>query len=202
MKDINKENYLQKLFIDEAKASFSRFPSDNSEELIAEVTEQISAVNEQIAGLDQRVKALEPGTNMFNFSVFAEEFDESDVNHEDASVVLYNYTSYISARTLREYCPDLKIGETYIFSFEFSQMWGSGGGWGSLYDRASKSEIYDRTPFVLTESLYDSYITLYVGEDYMDDGTGNMMPYPGAGTFYHIQLNKGTEVLPFEPYKG
>lgn len=203
MKDINKENYLQKLFIDEAKASFSRFSGGNSEELIAEVTEQIAAVTGQLTALEGRVTALEPSTNLFNFKAFAKSI-EADTGY---GIITYNDTAsvefpavavYYTNGTLKDFCPDLEIGETYILAFEYSDWYGTGGGDVMTYDNT----VSINYPFVLTEELYNQTLCFYQGHGYEDDGTGNTYPYPGSGTYSHIRLNKGTEALPYEPYKG
>ena len=100
------------------------------------------------------------------------------------SIPINNY--YISTDlTLKELCPDLVVGETYIASMRYDYTGQITGTVGVIL-----IPFLDITnhPFTYTDDLKDSRVYVYGGN--------------ATGTAYDFQIEKGTVATTYEPYKS
>lgn len=86
-------------------------------------------------------------------------------------------------KTMKELCPQLKVGETYVFSANNS------GTRKAIYLYNLGLYEYDN-PIVITNEILNSELRFYISGKVND-----------SGTIKNIQVNKGKAALPYEPYR-
>ena len=99
------------------------------------------------------------------------------INNEDGTLTLTAKGSS-GKSTLREICPDLIVGETYILSLDTN-------GLDYIYCGIVWSS---RTPKQITQAMLDSVVFFY----------NNNQP---TVTIKNIQINRGSTVIPYSPYR-
>ena len=93
--------------------------------------------------------------------------------------------SVFTEQTLKDICPALKIGETYVFSAESSATKVG------LYFNKSNKYVNAGTPFTIDDKSLKSKVRFFLNKTLGDSGTLN-----------DIRINLGTKVLDYEPYKN
>lgn len=210
MKNITKDNYLQELFVNEAKAALTRDKQINN--ALSEALAQVSGLETQISALDTRLSALEPSKNLLKYEDIS---DENTAISPENYEVMITYDWY-SSKTMSEMCPDMVVGKTYTFSCYLRNntdylTYGAG----IFFTRESYYQSFEIYPvneavlmrtFIATEDILNSCLQFDPGtyEVYEgDDEWGNpmMMTYEQTTNFKNIMLNEGEAALPFEPGK-
>lgn len=129
------------------------------------------------------------GANLFDVSKIEESWNGSYGIKENNNGVLTmasspNDSSISTNKTLKELCPQLKVGETYILDAINS------GNAHRIYLTAIKKMWDYRTSIVITDEALNSVVRFYISANTND-----------SGTIRNIQVNKGETVLPYEPYR-
>ena len=93
--------------------------------------------------------------------------------------------SVFTEQTLKDICPALKVGETYVFSAKSSAT-----KVGLYFNKANKYVNVD-TPFTIDDKLLKSNVRFFLNRTLGDSGTLN-----------DIRINLGTKVLDYEPYEN
>ena len=93
--------------------------------------------------------------------------------------------SVFTEQTLKDICPALKIGETYVFSAESSATKVG------LYFNKSDKYVNVGTPFTIDDKSLKSKVRFFLNKTLGDSGTLN-----------DIRINLGTKVLDYEPYEN
>ena len=93
--------------------------------------------------------------------------------------------SVFTEQTLKDICPALKIGETYVFSAESSATKVG------LYFNKSNKYVNAGTPFTIDDKSLKSKVRFFLNKTLGDSGTLN-----------DIRINLGTKVLDYEPYEN
>ena len=127
------------------------------------------------------------GTNLFDVSKIEDTWNGSygiKNNNGVLEMVSSSNDSTISSnKTLKELCPQVKVGETYVFS---------------AINSGTRKEIYLYNtgvveygkPIVATNEVLNSKLRFYLSNKIND-----------SGIIHNIQVNKGDTVLPYEPYR-
>ena len=141
------------------------------------------------AGEGGSIKVEVTGRNLFDVNKIEETWNGSygiKKNNNGALTMASspNDSSISTNKTLKELCPQLKVGETYILDAINS------GNAHKIYLTAIKKMWEYRTSIVITDEALNSVVRFYISANTND-----------SGTIRNIQVNKGKTVLPYEPYR-
>lgn len=141
------------------------------------------------AGEGGSIKVEVTGRNLFDVNKIEETWNGSygiKKNNNGALTMASspNDSSISTNKTLKELCPQLKVGETYILDAINS------GNAHKIYLTAIKKMWEYRTSIVITDEVLNSVVRFYISANTND-----------SGTIRNIQVNKGKTVLPYEPYR-
>lgn len=127
------------------------------------------------------------GTNLFDVSKIEDTWNGSygikNNNGVLEMVSSSNDSTINSNKTLKELCPQVKVGETYVFSAINS------GTRKAIYLYNTGVVEYGK-PIVATNEVLNSKLKFYLSNKTND-----------SGIIHNIQVNKGDTVLPYEPYR-
>ena len=128
------------------------------------------------------------GTNLFDVSKIEDTWNGSyGIKNNNGVLTMVappNDSSISSNKTLKELCPQLKVGETYILDAINS------GKAHRIYLASVKKMWEYRTSMVMTDEMLNSVVRFYISANAND-----------SGIIHNIQVNKGDTVLPYEPYQ-
>lgn len=128
------------------------------------------------------------GTNLFDVSKIEDTWNGSyGIKNNNGVLTMVappNDSSISSNKTLKELCPQLKVGETYILDVINS------GKAHRIYLASVKKMWEYRTSMVMTDEMLNSVVRFYISANAND-----------SGIIHNIQVNKGDTVLPYEPYR-
>lgn len=125
--------------------------------------------------------------NLFDISkVISIESSNRVINNGDGTLtVTEGDTGGVRAekpRTLRDYCPNIEVGETYVLSLESTQRKKQiylGG--------EAKTSWQNKIPLTITEAMLSADVYWYADEN-------------ATATISNIQIEKGTKATAYEPY--
>lgn len=148
----------------------------------------------EIQQIDRRMDGLliaedvlingDPGINLFNESLFAEDSGEyGGLSWSNGTVGYAGPPGQFTNYTLRDYAPGLTIGKTYTFSYDGS----NGTVWFEGYGSSGNP-----VTFVLTEDIYNARLYFY------PSGTNDIGDY--VCYVSKIMLNVGAQASPYVPY--
>lgn len=121
--------------------------------------------------------------NLFNFNNL-KMYEDVTVDYINKTVTVNHYANG-SVNKLKEICPDIKVGETYILSFNTTSIENF------FYLQGSSEQWFNGTSRVITQADLDNPIIIYGA-------------WQSTDTFIisNIQIEKGNMVTGYVPYKN